>query len=300
MKNLSEEIAKTTGSTVLTDEPLSKYTTYKIGGPADILVMPNSPEDLIRSLQIINKENIPLFVMGKGSNLLISDNGIRGAVIRIAGTLNEITFNNNIVKAGSGTYLKTLILACAENGLSGMEFFIGIPATIGGAVAMNAGAWSASLSHLIKNITAVSKQGKTKKFSKHECNFVYRGSDFLTNGMIITEVELELKKDDPQLISSRQEKLLEMKASSQPVGYPSAGCVFKNPQGNSAGKLIEDAGLKGEKIGGAQVSEIHANFIINAGGATAKDVMSLINRIKGIVFEKFNIELELEIQTLGF
>ena len=300
MQKLSDLITGSTKAKVLMNEPLSKHTTFKVGGPADLLIIPSDAGDIEKAVKIIRKERVPLFVMGNGSNLLISDDGIRGAVIKLAGSMNAITIRNNIVTAGAGTYLKKLIYTCAENGLAGLELFIGIPAALGGALAMNLGCWSDNISRVVKSVTVLTAEGKIKKLPRIDCGFSYRSSKLLKDGLIITEAELELKKDAPADISARQEQALKMKAVNQPVGYPSAGCVFKNPYPEIAGKLIEKAGLKGETMNGAQVSEVHGNFIINTGGATASDIVNLIYRIKGLVQQKFNIELETEIKMVGF
>lgn len=300
MQKLFDILTGSTKAKVLLNEPLSRHTTFKIGGPADILVIPSSQDDLINAVKIIRGERVPLFLMGNGSNLLVSDDGVRGAVIQIAGGMNNITFDKETVKAEAGTYMNKLIIACAEQGLSGLELFIGIPAAVGGAVAMNMGSWGGNISRFIDNITVLTPDGKKKKVAKFDCGFDYRGSRIAKEGNIILEAELKLSKEDPLKIKARQDQVLSMKALGQPIGSPSAGCVFKNPYPEVAGKLVDDAGLKGEKAGGAQISEVHGNYIINTGGATASDVISLISRIKGIVREKSGIELETEIKMVGF
>jgi UDP-N-acetylmuramate dehydrogenase len=300
MQKLFNKLAKSTKAHISLNEPMSRHTTFKIGGPADILIIPQSIGDLKKSVKIISSEKVPIFTMGNGSNLLVSDDGIRGAVIKIAGAMNNMQFNDNSVKAEAGTFVKKLIYTCAERGLSGLEFFIGIPASLGGALAMNMGSWGSSISRFVKTVTVLTDKGKMIKVSKNGCNFGYRSSGLTKPGWIIAEAELELKKDNPVMISDRQEKILNLKAMSQPIGQMSAGCIFKNPPSDSAGKLIEMAGLKGEKIGDAQISPVHANFIINTGGATAADVMALINRTKGIVFEKYSVRLDIEVKLVGF
>ncbi len=300
MKDLYNKISSSVKCTVMRDEPMARHTTFKIGGPADLLVMPDSPDDLKNILSIVSAEKAPYFVMGNGSNLLVSDSGIRGVVIKIAGNMDKAEFRDNAVAAGAGIYLGKLLNECAAKGLSGLEFFAGIPAALGGAVAMNMGSWSGSISTYIKNVTVLTKSGKVMKVEKKDCGFSYRSSDIAKNGNIVLSVEMGLKKDDPKMIAARQAETVRIKSASQPITYPSAGCVFQNPGTEPAGKLIEKSGLKGEKIGGAQVSEMHANYIVNTGSATAADVMNLINRVKGIVFEKQGIELKLEIKTVGF
>jgi len=300
MKDLYNKISSSVKCSVMRDEPMARHTTFKIGGPADLLVMPDGPDDLKNILSIVSAEKEPYFVMGNGSNLLVSDSGIRGVVIKIAGNMDKAEFRDNTVTAGAGIYLGKLLNECAAKGLSGLEFFAGIPAALGGAVAMNMGSWSGFLSTYIKNVTVLTNMGKIMKVEKKDCGFSYRSSDIAKNGNIILSVEMGLKKDDPKMIAARQAETVRIKSSSQPITYPSAGCVFQNPGAEPAGKLIEKSGLKGEKIGGAQVSDMHANYIVNTGSATAADVMNLINRVKGIVFEKQGIELKLEIKTVGF
>jgi len=300
MKDLYNKISSSVKCQIMRDEPMARHTTFKIGGPADLLVIPASAEDLRDIISIVSEEKEPYFVMGNGSNLLVSDSGIRGVVIKIAGNMDKTEFRDNAVAAGAGIYLGKLLNECAAKGLSGLEFFAGIPAALGGAVSMNMGSWSGFISTYIKNVTVLTKSGKIMKIEKKDCGFSYRSSDVAKNGNIILSVDMDLKKDDPKMIIARQAETIKIKSSSQPISYPSAGCVFQNPGTESAGKLIEKSGLKGEKIGGAQVSEMHANYIVNTGSATAADVMNLINRVKGIVFEKQGIELKLEIKTVGF
>ncbi len=299
---LSEAIESSTKSRVLVKEPLAKYTTFKVGGPADIFVVPSSVTDLQKTIELANEERFPVFIMGNGSNLLISDDGIRGVVIRLAGNLDDLELNDTTVKAGAGNYLKKLIYTSAEKGLSGLEFFVGIPSSLGGSIAMNMGSWGTSISSVIKKVTILTNDtNELYTLNNSQCGFRYRGSELQTAGDIIIGAELELSKEDPKVILSRIDDVLRMKGSTQPVGWPCAGCIFKNPkEGDSAGKLIEMANLKGESIGGAKVSDIHANFIINNSNATGADIMNLINRIQTIVFEKSNIELELEVRPVGF
>ena len=300
MKELFDKLSASVKADMFLNEPMSKHTTFKIGGPADILIVPHSAEDLKKILSEISSSKIPYFIMGNGSNLLVFDAGIRGAVIKICGAMDKIEINGTKVKVQGGTYLGKLQSACAEKGLSGFEFFSGVPSTVGGAIAMNAGSWGGTIALFLKNVTVLTKNAKVMNLDKSDCGFVYRGSDILKYGSIVLEAEFELENRDPALIQASQKEILSLKSSSQPLTYPSAGCVFKNHGKEPAGKMIEQAGLKGEKIGGAQVSEVHANYIVNTGNATAADVMGLINRVKGIVLEKTGASLELEITPVGF
>ncbi len=300
MKELYEKFKSLTKADLLLNENLSKHTTFKIGGPADLLAIPHSEEDLKIIVSELTKTKTPYFVMGNGSNLLVSDKGFRGVIIKICGAMDKIKIDESKVFAQAGAYISTLLNQCAEKGVSGFEFFAGIPATVGGMVAMNAGSWGTSISLFLKKVKVLTKNAKTMELEKYECDFGYRTSKILQHGSIVLEAYFELEKKDPQVIKSRLKEILKLKSSSQPLTYPSAGCVFKNVGAESAGKIIESLGLKGESVGGAKVSEEHANFIINTGNATANDVRNLIDRIKGIVFEKKGIQLVEEIRFLGF
>ena len=285
----------------LEKEPLSKHTTFKIGGPADILYIPENTEELKSILSIVKKSGIPLTVIGNGSNLLVSDNGIKGAVIKISGSMDKITINTDMtVSAESGAHIGKLINECTEKGFSGLEVFRGIPACVGGAVAMNMGSWGSNISDFISSVEFLTAEGVQLKLAKSECNFGYRHSIVLEKRYIITSVEYILSKDNPSAIRSRSEELMNKKTDSQPLSMPSAGCVFKNPPDCSAGALIDKAGLKGMRVGGAAVSSKHANFIVNEGGAKAADVMALIKQIQETVFKKTGIKLDLEVKMLGF
>ncbi|MCX5749275.1 MAG: UDP-N-acetylmuramate dehydrogenase [Candidatus Saganbacteria bacterium] len=300
MKNLFDELCKQCKGEVLKNEPMARHTTFKVGGPADIMFSPEDAGSLKKALKILNSHKTSFIVIGKGSNLLVSDEGIRGVVIKLAGNMNGIKIKGTSVTAQAGVFMKTLIYKCSESGLSGLEPLIGIPAALGGAIAMNMSAWGTSISSLVRSVTVLTKEGKVKKIPKIACGFSYRGSDLDKGSQIIIEILLELKREDIQKISERQEEILFLKTASQPIGLPSAGCVFKNTTGEPSGKIIEKAGLKGERIGGAEVSNIHANYIVNTGGAKAADIKLLIERIRAIVMDKFGIKLELEIKTSGF
>ncbi|MFA5104349.1 MAG: UDP-N-acetylmuramate dehydrogenase [Candidatus Margulisiibacteriota bacterium] len=307
MKELYDKLSAIVKKGSFLNEPMSKHTTFKIGGPADLLIIPRNIEDLKKVLSEISIAKIPYLIMGNGSNLLVSDAGIRGVVIKICGAMDKIKIDGTTVKAQAGAYLGKLQSVCAKKGLSGFQFFSGIPSTVGGAIAMNAGSWGGTISLFLKNVTTLTKNAKVMELEKADCGFSYRSSNILKYGSIVLEAEFELEKRDPSLILAAQKEILKLKASSQPLDHPSAGCVFKNPPAcrqaggkETAGKIIEQAGLKGEKIGDAQISDVHANFIINTGNASADDVMGLINRIKKVVLEKTGISLELEIKTVGF
>lgn len=300
MKELYDKLASSVKADLYRDELMSRHTTFKIGGPADLLAVPHSADDLKKILSEISSAKVPYIIMGNGSNLLVSDSGIRGAVIKICGAMDKIDIDGTKVKAQAGAFLGRLQSTCAQKGLSGLEFFSGIPSTVGGAVAMNAGSWGGTISLFLKNVTVLTKNAKVMELEKKDCGFSYRSSNMLKYGSIVLDAEFCLERRDPELIQSSQKEILKLKSSSQPLTYPSAGCVFKNHGKEPAGKIIEQAGLKGAKIGGAQVSEVHANYIVNTGKATAADVMGLIDKIKAAVLEKTGISLELEIKTIGF
>ncbi len=300
MKKVYSDLKKALGQDAFLDELMSSHTTFHIGGPADILIKPKDLNALKKAMKIIYASSVPYFIMGNGSDLLVSDTGFRGAVIKLAGNFDKVDFKENGVEAQAGVYLKRLITEAAAKGLSGLEYHIGIPAALGGALRMNAGGMGVSIAALVKTVTVLTKDLKTKVISRDKCFFGYR--DAAINDEIIIGAELKLAEASPDEIIKKQENILKMKASTQPVGQPSAGCIFKNPPApaDPAGMLIEKANLKGESYGGAQVSSVHANYIVNTGGATASDVINLIGRVKGIVMEKFGIELELEVKKVGF
>lgn len=300
MKELFDKLSGNVKAELFLDEPMSKHTTFRIGGPADMLAVPRGAEDIKALMLEAAAAKVPCFVMGNGSNLLVSDNGIRGLVIKICGAMDRIDIDGTRVNAQSGAHMSRLQKICAEKGLSGLEFFAGLPSSLGGAIAMNAGSWGGTISLFLKRVTVLTRSGKIMKMDKADCGFSYRSSEILKQGAIVLDAEFELEKKDPSVVEASQKEILKLKSSSQPLTYPSAGCVFKNHGKESAGKLIEQVGLKGEKMGGAQVSEVHANFIVNTGNATAADVIGLINRIKGIVLEKTGVALELEIKLMGF
>ena len=242
---------------------------------------------------------MPVLVFGRGSNLLVRDKGIKGAVIRLSGDLETISVEGSRVSCGAGAGLPKLINRCYVRGLSGLEELAGIPSTVGGAVAMNAGSFGSSIGDRVSKVSAVSYDGTEHSFDHLQCGFDYRTSVFLSNKMIICRVQFDLEKTDPQKIKAKIDRVLLKKAAAQPLKEASAGCVFKNPKGQSAGELIEKAGLKGLSAGGARVSELHANYIVNSKGATAADVICLMEKVQKTVEEKFSVRLEPEIRVVG-
>ena len=279
------------------NEPMKNHTTFKIGGMADEFCEAESIDEIIRLIDYAKDKKIPYFVIGNGSNVLVSDKGIRGLVIKISGAFSEFEVLGDIISAKSGALLSTLARAAQKNSLSGMEFASGIPGTLGGALYMNAGAYGGTMAGIVKSVTYL-KDGKITKL-EDGFNFGYRKSIFADICAVILEAELRLKAGDAAEIRAKMEEYKQSRTEKQPLNLPSAGSVFKRPQGHFAGRLIEDAGLKGYKIGGAEVSEKHAGFIVNTGDATAEDVLSLIKHIQKIVKAEFGVELETEVKLMG-
>lgn len=277
------------------DEPMAEHTTFKIGGSADLFVEVEDEEDLQRILTIAEEEEISFFILGGGSNILIGDKGFRGLIIKLSNC--ELKFANNTILAGAGVPIAVLLNECKKNSLTGLEYMAGIPGTVGGSVRGNAGAWQNGIGEKTSRVKVLTEDREIKWISREECQFNYRDSRFKHNKEIILAAEFFLEKGDEEEISRLIEENFGKRAN-QPK-EPSAGCVFVNPKPLSAGKLIEDCGLKGKTIGRAQISEKHANFIINPGGAKATDVVLLIELIKKTVKEKFNVSLKEEIVMIG-
>lgn len=284
---------------LLADEPLSRHTTFAIGGPADILVQPGSMGELAAVLQALRGYAVPVTVLGNGSNVLVLDKGIRGVVVKLGEFLGNVRQEGPRVIAGAGALLSTVSQFAAAASLSGLEFAIGIPGSIGGAVFMNAGAYQGEMSCVVDAVTAVSPHGGIQRFTREQLAFSYRHSLFQDNGYIICEVEVLLQEDAPGAIAERMQELTVRRESKQPLELPSAGSTFKRPPGQFAGTLIEQTGLKGLRVGGAEVSLKHAGFIVNAGGATAQDVLGLIDEVQRRVQAQFGVALQPEVRILG-
>lgn len=280
-------------------EPMANHTTFRIGGPADYLALPASVGEMRDLLAAAEEYDMPVTVMGRGSNVLVSDKGIRGLVIRLGKHMSQISHEGTKISAGAGASLADVSRYAAKQRLTGLEFAIGIPGTIGGAVYMNAGAYDGEMRQVVTAVTAICPDGGLGRYEGEELEFSYRHSAFSDNGCLICEVELLLQPGDEKAIRSKMEECTFRRNSKQPVELPSAGSVFKRPPGFYAGTLIEQTGLKGLTIGGAQVSEKHAGFIVNIGGATASDVMTLIREVQRRVYEKFTVLLEPEIRQIG-
>lgn len=292
-----EELEKIAGP-ALRQEPMSRHTTFRVGGPADMLIHVKR-EQLAPVLRLCREYGEPYCVIGNGSNLLVGDAGIRGLVIETVTKENDARIEGERIIAGAGMLLsKTANLALA-GGLSGMEFAAGIPGTLGGAVVMNAGAYGGEMKDIIESAVVIDGFGEEKELSAEELALGYRSSCIPQNGYLVKEATLRLTQGEPADIRARMEELRIQRAAKQPLEYPSAGSTFKRPEGYFAGKLIMDAGFRGYRVGGAQVSEKHCGFVVNTGGATAEDIRRLIRDVSDGVYRKFGVVLEPEIKMTG-
>ena len=284
---------------VLTDELMSSHTTFRIGGAADYFLLPTEGMHIKGIFEICREEGIPCFILGNGSNLLVSDKGYRGAVIQMYRNMNKIETEGTVIRAQAGALLSAVAAEAKNHSLTGFEFAGGIPGTLGGAVTMNAGAYGGEMKDVLKSVTVADGEGNIIKLSADELNLGYRTSIVKTAGYLVLEAEISLKEGIPEEIKALMKDLTERRTSKQPLEFPSAGSTFKRPEGYFAGKLIMDSGLRGYRVGGAQVSEKHCGFVINAGGATAADVRALIQDVQNTVYEKFGVMLEPEVRFLG-
>ncbi len=288
------------GLSLSLNKPMAELTTFKIGGPIDLLVEPANVLELERVLNFCAVHQLPWLIIGAGSNLLVRDKGIRGVGIKLAGDFMEWAVNGTTVEAGAGVLLADLAKAVSERGLSGLEFACGIPGTVGGGVYMNAGAYGGEIADVVGKVQAVKKGKGTVWFAKDELRLGYRFSRFQTESdMVITKAEFNVRPDSVELTRARVDEFTRARAGKQPLEMPSAGSVFRRPEGYYVGPLIEAAGLKGFSIGGAQVSPKHAGFIVNTGSATARDVLSLIAHIQKVIKEKNGVDLIPEIKVVG-
>ena len=284
---------------LLVNEPLSKHTTFKIGGPANYLVFPSSIDEISGVMIIAKQYDIPVSILGNGSNILVLDKGIKGLVLKFGSDMSYIKHTAAAVTIGAGAMLADVCIYGAKYGLGGMEFAIGIPGSIGGAVFMNAGAYSGEMSQVVSAVTGVCADGSVKRFEISEIAFGYRHSAFQDNNCIICEVELNLIRQEKPTIEQKMYEYQVRRETKQPLEMPSAGSTFKRPPGHFAGTLIEQAGLKGLTVGGAQVSMKHAGFVVNAGGATAQDVLILIKEVQRRVYEHSGVMLQPEVRIVG-
>ena len=281
------------------DEPMKKHISFKVGGPADFLVKPKTEEELRNVVEIAKKENVPFIVIGNGSNLLVKDGGIRGIVIELSDNFNNYEIDGNIIKAQSGALLAIIGRNAMKNSLTGFEFAAGIPGTLGGALAMNAGAYGGEMKQVVKTVRLMDRDGNIFELSNEEMKFEYRRSLLTTKDYIVLSAVIELQPGNVEEIKEIMADYSNRRSTKQPLNFPSAGSTFKRPEGHFAAKLIDDCGLRGLNLRGAQVSDKHCGFVINSGGATAKDILDLMFIVKSTVNAKFGIMLEEEVKILG-
>ena len=299
MNHLIESLSAIAGShQILEKEPMSRHTTFRVGGPADVLFLPESEEQLIRALALADEAGVPCVVIGNGSNLVVRDGGIRGLVIALGEGMAAIARTGDTLTALAGASLARVAAYAQASGLAGLEFASGIPGTLGGGCAMNAGAYGGQLSDVLID-ARVLLEGTVRTLTVNQMQMGYRTSLPLREGGIVISARFALTPDDPEAIAERMRALNARRRDKQPLNYPSAGSTFKRPEGYFAGALIEQAGLKGKRVGGAQVSEKHAGFIVNTGGATAKDILTLIGIVQDEVSARFGVRLETEVRILG-
>ncbi len=286
------------GEDIRLNEPMRDHTTFRIGGNADYFISV-SKEQLTGILAIAKQDEVPVTIIGNGSNLLVKDGGIRGLVIEIGKRMDEILVNGNRITAQAGALLSKIARTAADEGLSGFEFAFGIPGSLGGAVVMNAGAYGGEMKQVLVSAKVIDRNGKERTLSNEELDLSYRHSCIEEKGFIVTEATIELKPQEKESILERMEDIRARRAEKQPLDFPSAGSTFKRPEGYFAGKLIQDSGLSGYSVGGAQVSEKHNGFVINKENATAQDVLALIEDVKKEVYRQFRVELVPEVKIIG-
>ncbi|MCD8107908.1 MAG: UDP-N-acetylmuramate dehydrogenase [Oscillospiraceae bacterium] len=289
-----KEISRKYDCRFLINEPLKEHTTFRIGGPCDIMIFPNSVEALKELLQEADR----YMILGNGSNVLFSDNGYRGAIFVLGSDMSDISVDGEYITAYAGSSLVRVCKAALDSSLTGLEFAYGIPGSVGGAVFMNAGAYGGEMKDVVTEVTCINQSGETITYSADKLDFGYRRSRFTDSGEIIISARFKLSHGDKDAIKSRMDELIARRKSRQPLEYPSAGSTFKRPEGTYAGLVIEESGLKGFSVGGAKVSDKHANFVINTGDATASDVLNLISHIKKTVSEKTGYSLECEVKLI--
>ena len=284
---------------IKTNEPMKDHTSFKVGGPADYMVTPENAEELKKVIAFCRKKNLDFYILGLGSNILVRDKGIRGVVIKLGNGFKKLTIDGEQITAEAGINLSNLAKEAAYYGLSGLEFAEGIPGSLGGAVVMNAGAYGGEMKDILNEVTAINYNGDIKKYTPDEMFMTYRKSIFQLNGDTIISAVIQLRKDKKGSIQARMDDYACRRQEKQPLEFPSAGSTFKRPPNHFVGPMIEELGLKGYQIGGAQVSTKHAGFIINAGNATASDILALIAYIQKRVKEHYGVELQTEIKIIG-
>ena len=281
------------------EEPMKNHTTFRVGGPAAYFVMPRTAEEVAKVTELCAQENVPYYRVGNGSNLLVSDKGYDGVIIQIYKQMSRVEVKGREIYAQAGALLSMVAKRALDTELAGFEFAAGIPGTLGGACVMNAGAYGGEMKDVLKSVTVLDKDGNVKKLAKDELELGYRTSVIAKKGYIVLDAVMELKEGKAEEIKALMDDLKERRITKQPLEYPSAGSTFKRPEGYFAGKLIQDADLRGFQVGGAQVSEKHCGFVINKDGATASDVMELMRQVSDKVYDKFGVRLEPEVKRLG-
>lgn len=284
---------------IMPNEPMSRHTTFRVGGEAGMLLQVSTPQQLKVMIPLLNEQKIPYFIKGNGSNLLVGDKGYDGIILEIGKEFGNIEVKGNLIVAGAGALMSSIAQEALKNSLTGFEFASGIPGTIGGGITMNAGAYDGELKDIVTKVEVINSDGEVISLSNEEMNFGYRTSIIKQKPLIVTSVTLSLNNGDSEKIKARMDELAAKRREKQPLEYPSAGSTFKRPEGYFAGKLIMDAGLRGYTVGGAQVSEKHCGFVINKGNATAEDVYELICDVQDKVKARFGVTLEPEVIFLG-
>ena len=297
--DLQAIFAGCTAKELLLEEPMAKHTSFRIGGPADVLAQPADEAELAALLKRAGEHAVPVTLVGNGSNLLVRDKGIRGLVIKLSNIFSSITVDGNVLTFGSGISLAMASKKAASLSLSGMEFAVGIPGTIGGAVYMNAGAYDGEMAKVVTCVRVMDMQGKISELQASELDFAYRHTALQNSGLIVVSVTVALQRGEAESIAAKMADFSQRRISKQPLELPSAGSMFKRPPGYFAGTLIDQTGLKGYTVGGAQVSTKHAGFVVNVGGATAQDVLQLISDVQSKVFAAHGVRLEPEVLVLG-
>lgn len=298
--NHAAEIRKLLQGDVTENDPLSRHTWYQIGGPADLYCVPATIDDIVQLVDYCRRHQLPFMVLGKGSNLLVSDRGYRGVVMDLSKACAVTRFAETHVQAGTGVYMPKLVMDCEREGLAGIEMFAGIPGTLGGALKMNAGCHGREMADVVSKVTLL-QHGRLDTLDRSDIAFEYRHvSTFDDETLVLLSADLQLQRDNPEELAARRKEYMKKRQQTQPINLPSSGSVFKNPPGQHAGRLIESCDLKGMRIGGAAVSDKHANFIVNEREATAQDVFEIIRRVRQAVFTTHQVWLELEVKLVGF
>lgn len=297
--NIIEDLKALVGdNNLIENEPMSKHTTFRIGGKADVFVTPDSDKSLMACVEYVKSNNIPYYIVGNGSNLLVKDKGFRGVIIQLYKGFSDVLVKDDIIVAKAGALLSSVARTALNNSLTGMECLSGIPGTIGGAICMNAGAYGGEMKDIVLE-TKVINNGKLEIIDNISSEFGYRTSRIMRENMIVVETAIKLEKGNKEEIDAKMKKLMSQRNLKQPVELPSAGSTFKRPEGYFAAKLIDESGLRGFSVGKAQVSPKHCGFVVNNGGSTAKEVIELMDKVSQVVYEKFGVKLEPEVRIIG-